>query len=142
MSLWCHLPPLKMVTSYLTLPPSNSHCDGGLLLYAACTALPVLPPPIFGQPILGIMLFPLYNLVKCNIYGHVWIFLFLKKKKVWIFCVCVRVKLDTFVTKCIQVNIFPVFLKLWICHIILCNVLCSLENFILDKSIHIRTAFQ
>ena len=50
-------PSLKMVTSCLMLPPSDSHCHGGLLLHAACSALPVLPPPISGQPILGIYAF-------------------------------------------------------------------------------------
>ena len=101
--LRCRLPPLKMVTYCLTLPPSNNHHHGGLLLHTAYTALLVLPPHISDQPILVITLFPLYNPVKRNIYGHVWIFLFLNKN-VWIFCVCVRVRLDTFVAKCIQVN--------------------------------------
>ena len=61
----------------LTLPPSNSHCHGNLLLIA----LIVLPPPISDQPTLGITLFPLCNSIKCNMYGHVWIFWFLQKKK-------------------------------------------------------------
>ena len=64
-------PPSAENATFRTLPPSDSHCHGVLLLHAACTALSVLPPPIFGQPILGITLFPLCNLVKRNMYSHV-----------------------------------------------------------------------
>uniref|UniRef100_A0A7N2LMM9 Uncharacterized protein n=1 Tax=Quercus lobata TaxID=97700 RepID=A0A7N2LMM9_QUELO len=41
MPLRCRLPPLKTVTYCLTLPLSNSHGHGGLLLHAACIALPL-----------------------------------------------------------------------------------------------------
>ena len=131
MPLRCRLPPLKMVTSCLTLPPSNSHYHSNLLIHAICTALSILPPSISGQPILGITLFPLCNPFKRNMYGHVWIFLFLKKN-FKNFCVCVRVRLDTVVTKCIQVKIFPLFFFWNYEFVILFYTMCCVENFILE----------
>ena len=41
-------PPSAENATFRTLPPSDSHCHGVLLLHAACTALSVLPPPISG----------------------------------------------------------------------------------------------
>ena len=142
MSLGRHLPPPKIVTSCLTLPPSNSHNDIGLLLHTTCTALLVLPPPISSQPILGIMLFLSATQLSAIFMAMYEFFDSSKKNCLNFLCLC-SCQVGHFCDyKCIKVNIFPLFLKLWICHIILCNVLCSLEKFILDKSIHIRTAFQ